>query len=244
VAFIIQSVNRDFTVNRLERYLTICYDGGIQPIILLSKIDLIDSERLTELLEIIKARITDIPVIPLSNVNGFGVTEINMLMQEGKTYCLLGSSGVGKSSLINALSGNPIMKTGEISSQIDRGKHVTTHRELIVLPNRAIIIDNPGMREVGISDASEGLSTTFETIEILAEQCKFRNCTHTNESGCAILEAIQSGDLSNAAYENFKKMEREQAHFTATVKEKRDRDRKFGKMVNEVKRFKKQTKYK
>ncbi len=242
VALIVQSINRDFTLNRLERYLTLCYAGKIQPVILLSKIDLIDSDTRSTCIEMVKNRITDVPVLPFSAVNNQGIDEIEKLMQKGKTYCLLGSSGVGKSSLINAISGQNIMKTGEISAQIDRGKHITTHRELLVLPNHAIIIDNPGMREVGISDVHEGLSTTFDYIENLSQHCKFRNCTHTNETGCAILHAIQLGELSQDAFDNFKKLEREQAHFTATVKEKREKDRKFGKMYKEVMRFKKQSK--
>lgn len=240
---IVQSVNRDFSINRLERYLTLCHAAKIEPIIVVTKVDLVSEAEQEDLLGKIKARTSDVPVFAVSNETQAGIAGLKKRVVKGKTYCLLGSSGVGKSSLINSLSGMERMKTGAISEGIDRGKHVTTHRELVPLVNGAVLIDNPGMREVGITDRSGGLEQTFEQIYALAEACKFSDCTHTSEIGCAVLAALDSGELEEATLENFYKMENEQAHFSSTVLERRARDKKFGKMYREVKKHKKKTKY-
>jgi ribosome biogenesis GTPase len=235
---IVQSVNRDYSINRLERYITICHAANIKPVIILNKIDLIESDQLSVILQEVNNRTLEIPVLAISNLTGEGLDQIASLIKAGKTYCLLGSSGVGKSTLINSLTGHSVMKTGTISDAIDRGKHVTTHRELIVLETGGVIIDNPGMREVGITDSSSGLAMTFEQIYELAEHCKFNNCTHQNEKGCAVLVALEAGELNEETYENFMKLEREQAHFSATVHEKRKKDKAFGKMVKQVMKHK------
>ncbi|WP_282782504.1 ribosome small subunit-dependent GTPase A [Phaeodactylibacter xiamenensis] len=240
---IVQSVNRDFSINRLERYLTLCHAAKIQPLIVVTKVDLISKAEQESLLGKIRSRVADVPVFVVSNETQEGINALKDLVVRGKTYCLLGSSGVGKSSLINSLSGVERMKTGAISEGIDRGKHVTTHRELVPLVNGAVLIDNPGMREVGITDRSGGLEQTFEQIYALSGSCKFSDCTHTSEIGCAVLAALDSGDLEEATLENFYKMENEQAHFSSTVLERRARDKKFGKMYREVKKHKKKTKY-
>lgn len=232
---IVQSANRDFSINRLERYIALCHAANIEPIVILNKVDLIEKEQLNYLLNKVNSRIKGILLLPMSNLTGEGLEQIKALIKKGKTYCLLGSSGVGKSTLINSLAGNSIMKTGAISDSIDRGKHVTTHRELIVLESGGVIIDNPGMREVGITDSSNALETTFEQIYELAEECKFNDCTHQNEKGCAIRAALESGELQEETYENFMKLERERAHFSATVHEKRKKDKAFGKMVKQAK---------
>lgn len=232
-SLIVQSVNRDFNINRLERYITICNASNIDPIIVLSKIDLLEASRVNEILNEVSERIPNIPVFKLSNLSGEGIDHIKAIIEPGLTYCLLGSSGVGKSTLINGLAGKTIMDTGEISKSIDRGKHVTTHRELIVLESGGILIDNPGMREVGIADSSTGLEMTFDQIYQLAEACKFNDCSHEKEKGCAILSALDSGELNEETYKNFMKLEREQARFSTTVHEKRKREKAFGKMVKE-----------
>jgi ribosome biogenesis GTPase len=154
-AFLVQAADRDFNINRLERYLTICNSSNVKPIIVLTKIDLIDELRINEILESIKARIKDVPVIPISNETKNGYEALNTIIERGKTYCMLGSSGVGKSSLLNNLSGKSLMKTDNISQSTNKGKHVTSHRELIILENGGILIDNPGMREVGIAAPQE-----------------------------------------------------------------------------------------
>lgn len=240
---IVLSINRDFNVNRVERYLTICNASNISPIILLSKVDLIEEEEIKDLFQQIKDRIKNVPIIALSNHSKVGLKSIKELIQKGKTYCLLGSSGVGKSTLLNNLIGSDMMETGEISESIDRGKHVTSHRELVVLDQGGIIIDNPGMREVGITNSSEGLEITFDQIVELSDQCKFRDCSHTNESGCAILEALDSGDLDEDAYDNFQKMERERAHFETSLHEKKKKDKDMSKLIRKVVKNKKRNKF-
>ncbi|MFY0685661.1 MAG: ribosome small subunit-dependent GTPase A [Cyclobacteriaceae bacterium] len=236
---IVQSVNRDYSINRLERYIIICRAANIEPVIILNKIDVIEQEQLNKILNEVNNRVNGILVLAISNLTGEGIDQVKSLIKVGKTYCLLGSSGVGKSTLINSLTGNSKMKTGAISESIDRGKHITTHRELIVLEGGGVIIDNPGMREVGITDSSSGLEITFDQIYELAEDCKFNDCSHQNEKGCAILAALSNGELNEATYENFMKLEREQAHFSATVHEKRKKDKAFGKMVKRVVKQKK-----
>ncbi|MCB0635372.1 MAG: GTPase RsgA, partial [Lewinella sp.] len=142
-------------------------------------------------------------------------------------------------SLLNGLTGEEQMKTGAISDTIQRGRHVTSHRELTLLPGGGILIDNPGLREVGLTDTAGGLETTFDEIVELADQCKFKDCTHTNETGCAVLEALESGELDESAYDNFLRLQREQEHFARSVAEKRQREREFSKMVRQVKKVKK-----
>jgi ribosome biogenesis GTPase len=240
---IVQSVNRDFSINRLERYLTLCHAAKIQPLIVVTKVDLISKAEQESLLGKIRSRIADVPVFAVSNETQEGINALKDLVVRGKTYCLLGSSGVGKSSLINSLSGMELMKTGAISEGIDRGKHVTTHRELVPLVNGAVLIDNPGMREVGITDRSGGLEQTFEQIYALADACKFSDCTHTSEIGCAVLAALDSGELEEGTLENFYKMENEQAHFTSTLLERKTKDKQLGKIYREAKQYRKKHKF-
>ncbi len=239
---IVQSVNRDYSINRLERYLAICNASKIEPIIVLSKVDLIDEERQNELLAQVKKRIKNVPVIAMSNLSKQGVDAIKSILHKGKTYCLLGSSGVGKSTLINTLTGTELMNTGEISESIDRGKHVTTYRSLVVLEN-GLLIDNPGMREVGITNASEGLEMTFDAIFNLAQACKFSDCTHTNETGCAVLEAIEQETLDADAYANFIKMRKEKMHFESSAQERKKKDKDLGKMIKRIQKQRRNNKY-
>ena len=241
-ALIVQSVNRDFNINRLERYLTICYSSKIEPMVVLSKIDLIETSELEHILEKINKRIKDVSIIAISNQSQIGLDKIKSKLKKGKTYCLLGSSGVGKSTLINHLAGKELMITGGISESIDRGKHITTHRELIVTEN-GILIDNPGMREVGIADSTSGLEKTFESIVELSKECKFSDCTHTTEIDCAVLEAVSQGEIDTDSYENYLKMEKEKEHFESTVAEKRKKDKDFGKMIKDFKKARKSNKY-
>jgi len=240
---IVQSVNRDFNINRLERYLTICNTSNVEPIIILSKIDLIEEQALNKHLDQIKERIKDIDIITISNQSNVGLDKIKAILEKGKTYCLLGSSGVGKSTLLNKLSGKELMNTAEISERIDRGKHVTSHRELVVLENGGIFIDNPGMREIGITNTSGGLEITFDEIVELSHRCKFNNCTHTSEDGCAIQNAVENGEIDSESYANFQKMEKERAFFESSAEEKKKKDKNFGKMIKSVKKQRKQNKF-
>lgn len=236
---LVQAVDRDFNLNRLERYITICYSSAVTPIIILSKIDLISIAELEAILQQIKSRTEEIQVISVSNQT-VGYHDLEKVIKKGKTYCLLGSSGVGKSTLLNALVGDVKMKTDEISSSMNKGKHTTSHRELIVLENGGILIDNPGMREVGIADSSDGLETTFNAIVSIAQDCKYQDCTHTQEDGCAVLEALEEGTIDDSAYVNFRKMVKERNHFESDVYERRKKDKAFGKMIkNHLKQLKK-----
>lgn len=240
---IVQSVNRDFNVNRLERYLTICHSAKIQPIIILSKIDLLETGELETILSEVSHRIKDALIITVSNQTDGGYDTVAGFIEKGKTYCLLGSSGVGKSTLLNHLSGREQMETGEISESVDRGKHITTHRELVVLDKGGILIDNPGMREVGIADASGGLEMTFDEIVSLSEDCKYKDCTHLHEEGCAILEALSDGELDEDAYDNYLKMYKEKMHYETSEEDKKRKDKGFGKMMKQVKKARKKNKY-
>ena len=235
-AFLVQATDRDFNINRLERYLTICYSAKVKPVIVLTKTDLTDDLRINEILNSIKARIKNVPVIPVSNETKNGYEAIHAFIEQGKTYCMLGSSGVGKSTLLNNLSGESLMRTDIISQSTNKGKHVTSHRELIILENGGILIDNPGMREVGIADSAGGLETTFDRIVRLSKNCKFKDCTHTTEIGCSVIEAVEKGEIDKASYENYLKMEREKIHFELTIAEKRKKDKQFGKMVSNYKK--------
>lgn len=235
-AFLVQAVDRDFNINRLERYLTICHAAGVGPIIVLTKTDLVEEHHVEEIEGRIRARIANVPIIALSNMTMDGCDAIRRSIQKGKTYCLLGSSGVGKSTLMNNLIGAQVMHTGSISERTSKGRHITSHRELVVLDGGGIIIDNPGMREVGITDAEGGLEGTFERIAALAKECRFKDCTHTTETGCAVLEALQRGELDDASVANYHKMQREASHFQTTVAGRRKKEKQFGRIM---KRYKK-----
>jgi len=235
-AFLVQAIDRDFNINRLERYLAICYTSKVEPVIVLTKTDLAGKERLKEIIDTVKQRIGRVSVYAISNETREGYEALEKVIKKGKTYCFLGSSGAGKSSLINNLSGKSIMQTGSISESTSKGRHITSHRELVVLDQGGILIDNPGMREVGIADSSDGLKTTFDTIINLSKSCKFKDCTHTNELGCAVIEAVEKGEIDRGTYENYLKMEREKAHFDLSLSEKRNKDKKFGKMIKNFKK--------
>ncbi len=242
-AFLVQAVDRDFNINRLERYLTICNSSKVSPIIVLSKIDLINEQQLSEILANLKVRIKNVPIVAISNESQDGYDRIKTTLEKGKTYCMLGSSGVGKSTLLNNLSGKIIMRTDTISQSTNRGRHVTSHRELIVLENGGILIDNPGMREVGIADSTSGLEITFDKIAKLSQNCKFKDCTHTIEVGCSVLEAVENGEIDKSSYENYLKMERERAHFESTIVERRKKDKELGKIIKNYNKDRNKNKY-
>ncbi len=237
-AFIIQAIDQDFNMNRLERYLTICNSSQVKPVIILSKIDLITESRLNEILDRVTTRIKHVPIHAVSNETLCGYEPVKEMITKGKTYCLLGSSGVGKSSLLNNLSGKTIMRTDRISDSTNKGRHVTSHRELIILDDGGILIDNPGMREVGIVETPDGLEMTLDAISELSQNCKFKDCTHTHEIECSVLESIEKGEIDKASYENYLKIEREKVHFESSVTDRRRKDKEFGKFVKNYKKSK------
>lgn len=242
-AFIVQSVGHDFNLKRIERYLAICHTSNITPIILLSKVDVASDSEIEATLNEIKNRVPNIAVLPLSSESGAGFEELEQLFKKYKTYCFLGSSGVGKSTIVNGLKGQELLKTNSVSSSTNKGKHTTTHRELVVLPNQSIVIDTPGMREIGMTDNREGIEATYSEIEKLATDCKFNDCTHTNEVGCAILEALETEEISRDEYNNYQKLLREQAHFSSTVAEKRKKGKAQAKLYRSVQDQRKKDKY-
>ncbi|MGI9530187.1 ribosome small subunit-dependent GTPase A [Lutimonas sp.] len=242
VGLIVQAVDRDFNLNRLERYLTICNASKVSPVIVLSKKDLISDDRLQEIKRMIEQRIQEVPILFISNKE-HGVDAIKAFIRHGKTYCLLGSSGVGKSTLINSLEGKELMETNEISDSVNKGRHTTSHRELVVLKGGGIVIDNPGMREIGITDTQEGLEITFEAILEFSKDCKYRDCSHVNEDGCGILAALERGEIDEDSYANFRKMEREKQHFESDTLERKRKDKELGKLIKSVVKKRKRDKY-
>jgi ribosome biogenesis GTPase len=236
VAFIIQSLDNNFSINRLERYLTICYSANIEPVLVISKIDLSTENDIRNAIKKLETRDRKVKYFLLSNLTQQGLDQILDFLQKGKTYCVVGSSGVGKSTLINNLLEKNILKTGQISQSTNKGKHITDHRELFVLKNGGIIIDTPGMRELGMIDNPEGIKTTFQEIFDLSLKCKFPDCKHINETGCVVIEALNNGIIDKDSLDNFIKIQMEQQRFQATVAEKRKKDKEFGKIVKQYKK--------
>ncbi len=236
VAFIVEAVDQDYSLNRFERYFSIARDSGIQPTAILNKIDLISKEELDLKVAEIKNRLGGIDVIAISTLTEAGLAELKQYITKNKTYCFLGSSGVGKSSLINKLLGEQIIKTKDISSATGKGRHTTTSREMYFLMDSGIVIDNPGVREVGMTDVGEGVEDIFSEIAILAEKCKFIDCTHTHEPNCAVRKAVADGNLDESRYANYLSLKKESEYFEMSKTEKKEKDRQFGKFLKNAKK--------
>lgn len=210
VALLVASMNANLNPRRLERYLATTHESGARPVIVLTKADL--AEFLDEDVAEIEAMASGAPVLATSAKTGLGLDALRAHLPPGKTAVLLGSSGAGKSTLLNVLAGEDRMDTGAIREADDRGRHTTTHRELVLLPSGALILDTPGMRELGLWDADEGVAATFADIEVLASQCRFRDCGHGEEPGCAVRAALDDGTLDPGRLYNFEKLQAELAH--------------------------------
>ncbi|OGI07329.1 MAG: ribosome small subunit-dependent GTPase A [Candidatus Margulisbacteria bacterium GWF2_35_9] len=233
-AFIVQGLDRDFNLNRLDRYIAMSCAGKIIPIIILNKADLLATEEIEEKKQLVVSRHPDISIIISSFTQDESIQEIKNAMQAKKTYCFVGSSGVGKSTLINKLFGKEILITTTLSASTNKGQHTTTHRQLFVMNEGPLVIDTPGMRELGVIGAMEGVENTFKKIYEKADRCKFKDCTHLNEVGCAVKEALESGEINQDEFASYKKLQKEESYNSSTMLERRQKDKQFGKMVKQV----------
>ena len=215
--FLVSGLDSDFNVRRIERYLALAWESGARPVIVLNKADVCDDvpSRVREVEAVAKAA----PIHVLSCKKDEGLDGLTPYLVPGETGALLGSSGVGKSTLINRLLGEELQRTREVREADDRGRHTTSHRQLVRLPAGALLVDTPGMREIQLWDADEGLNETFDDIETLAESCRFRDCRHVDEPGCGVKAALERGDLKADRYDSFQKLGRELSH----VERRRDR---------------------
>ena len=216
VAFVVTSMNGDLNIRRIERFLVVAWQSGARPVVVLTKADLCADPQ-DQAAQIANA--VGCPVLVVSARRGEGLDSLLTQVRSGETCVLIGSSGVGKSTLVNAFLGEERMATQAIRESDDEGRHTTSHRQLVLLSGGVMILDTPGIREVGLVEADEGLSTTFDDVEQLIQNCRFTNCRHTGEPGCAVGDALRSGDLDRGRWESFQKLRLE----SAVVQENADR---------------------
>lgn len=228
-AFIVQSCHFDFNPRRLDRYLVMAADGHVEPCVILTKTDLISRDALEQKIAIISTT-TKAKVIALSNITGSGFDAFQETLSPGRTYCLLGSSGVGKTTLINRLIGREAFHTRAVSGT-GEGTHTTSRRQLIILSQGAMLIDTPGMRELGIVGASDGVDMGFEEISVLSENCRYANCSHEHESGCAVCAAVERGELGEDRYCSYIKLKKESKFNEMSYLDKRKKDKAFGRFI-------------
>lgn len=218
--FLLQSMNQNFNLRRLERYLTLAWQSGAQPVIVLTKADLTDDRAafLTQAERVAPG----VAAHAVSAQTGEGLEQLAPYLQPGKTLVFLGSSGVGKSSLVNALAGEEVMATGGIRELDGKGRHTTTHRQLVRLQSGVLVIDTPGMRELGMAESSDGLESAFADVEALLGKCRFSDCSHEREPGCAIRAAIAAGELDASRWASYRKLRDESRDNEDLLRRKRE----------------------
>lgn len=231
-AFIVCSLNQDFNLSRIERYLALAHEAGVEPVVVLTKADLSqDIEGQRQAVQSLD------PLLMIEVVNALDAASCQGLLswcRAGQTLTLLGSSGVGKSTLVNTLLGQTSQRTGSIREDDSKGRHTTTARSMHFMPSGAVLVDSPGMRELQLAECEEGVRRTFDDIEQLAQRCKFGDCQHQGEPGCEVQQALESGELDPRRLHSYRKLMAEQARNSASLQELRAKDKAFGKMVKTV----------
>jgi ribosome biogenesis GTPase len=230
IAFIVQSCHYDFNLRRFERYLVMANGGHIEPILVLTKTDLITNDELNQKVNAIRESGITTKVFTLSNTTGTGLDDLRQFLVSRKTYCLLGSSGVGKTTIINRLIGRNEFETKTVS-ETGEGIHTTARRQLILLDMGAMFIDTPGMRELGVLASSDAIEDSFADIHDVAKNCQYTNCSHIRERGCSVLEAVENGRLSEDRYKSYLKLTKESEFYELSYAEKRKKDKAFGKFI-------------
>ena len=229
-AFIVQSCHYDFNLRRFDRYLVMANEGHIEPTLILTKTDLITQDELEQKTKAIRESGITTPILALSNTTGAGLEELRQLLIPGKTYCLLGSSGVGKTTIINRLVGRDAFDTKSVSGT-GEGIHTTARRQLIMLDHGAMLIDTPGMRELGMLASSDALEDSFADIHDFAANCQYADCSHTQEPGCDVRVALEGGIVSEDRYRNYLKLKKESVYHELSYVEKRKKDKAIGKFI-------------
>jgi ribosome biogenesis GTPase / thiamine phosphate phosphatase len=238
--FVVTSCNHDFNGSRLERYLAVAYEARVEPVLVLTKADLCN--HVDDLVAQARSLASTLQVVAVNATEPAAAVPLDPWVQAGQTVAFVGSSGVGKSTLVNTLLGAASQATAGIREEDSRGRHTTTAREMFALASGAWVIDTPGMRELKVGAVESGLRTVFDNIEALAAQCHFRDCRHESESGCAVLAAVAAGQLDVRRLASYQKLQREAAHATMTTAARRERDRRFGRMQASAMRIKRKNK--